>query len=176
MEATLGPIECGYQHDWPFHVLRFFGGPVDECCTFVTLGLSDHILVSAHSQREFRQELVLMARPEWRDRNIPGILHQVGTEILSNHQPLLNGQVLGPRGELFDGTKMQALFVTSPRYFPDAFGTYIAADGSVRIFAWLIPITADEAHFVQQYGRNAFEETLFEHDPELLDFHRGSIV
>ena len=93
LEATLGPIECGYEHDWPFYVLRFAGGPIAECYTFVTLGLSDHILFNPHNQREFRQELVLMARPEWSERNIPAILHQVGTEMLADHQPLLNGQV-----------------------------------------------------------------------------------
>jgi len=44
------------------------------------------------------------------------------------------------------------------------------------IIAWLVPITDQEASFVNDRGWNEFERELEKHDPDLIDFLRASIV
>lgn len=176
IERTLGEIVHGWNHDWPFYVLRFDGGPIEDCRTFVTLGLSDHVFTCAESKKEMRHELVIMAKSEWQDRNIPAILHQVGTELLATHHPLLRGHVIGPRGELFEDTQMRALYVTAPYCLPESFAVYKSDTGVVRFFIWLVPITENESLYIQQHGWREFECRLVEAGPDLLDFCRPSVL
>lgn len=180
LESHLGQIESGWRDsdgtNWPFHVLRFSGGPLAGTVTYCTLGLSDTPLQSPVSAKQVRHELLLMARPAFCDRNIPAVLHQVGTEAIRAGRPYLRGDVIGPRGTLILGTRMEALYVSLPAYLPDSFAACTAPDGTARVFAWLVPITSDEAAFAKAKGWDAFEERLVRVDPDLPDFDRESIV
>jgi hypothetical protein len=117
-----------------------------------------------------------MARRSFGDSIFPSLLQQVGVEAISRHRPYLRGDVIGPRGTLLAGTEMTALYVSPPVYLPDAFAGYRSADGTSRIFGWLIPITSAEATLIQQQGWTRFEDELCRVNPDLLDVKRASIV
>jgi hypothetical protein len=180
LESHLGRIDVGWNHAdgtaWEFQVLRFVGGPIANTVTYTTLGLSDNPLPSPVSAKQVRHELLFMARPAFCDRNIPAILHQVGTEAISSARPYLRGEVIGPRRTLIPGTDMTGLYVALPAYLPDSFALYKSPDGISCIFAWLVPITSNEAEFSKTKGWEAFEDRLASIDPDLLDLNRRSIV
>ena len=71
---------------------------------------------------------------------------------------------------------MEALYVGIPVYLPEAFATFKREDGDTSVVAWLVPISAAEARFVDRRGWEAFEDELVKHDPDLSDPHRPSIV
>lgn len=180
LESHLGQIDVGWKDSdgtaWPFQVLRFLGGPIANTVTYSTLGLSDTALPSPVSGKQVRHELLFMARPAFCDRNIPAILHQVGMEAITSRRAYLRGDVIGPRGALISGTDMEALYVSLPVYLPDSFATYKSPEGISCIFAWLVPITSQEAAFAKTKGWETFEDRLASVDPDLLDLRRKSIV
>lgn len=180
LESNLGQIDAGWKDSdgsaWAFQVVRFLGGPIANTVTYSTLGLSDAPLPSPVSAKEVRHELLFMARPTFCDRNIPAILYQVGKDAISRSRPYLRGDVIGPRGTLISGTSMEALYVSLPAYLPDTFATYNSPEGVSCIFAWLVPITSQEAEFAKTRGWEAFEDRLASVDPDLLNLGRKSII
>jgi Suppressor of fused protein (SUFU) len=180
LESELGRIEAGWRDSggtkWPFYVLRFRGGPIDDCVTYCTLGISEIPLKSPMSDKLIRHELFMMARPVFCDRNIPALLHQVGMEAIASGRARLRGELIGPRGTLVHGAGMAALYVTSPVYHPDSFACYSPPGNAARVIAWLVPITLAEALYVKAEGWESFELKLSEVDPDLLDLNRPSIV
>jgi hypothetical protein len=175
LEKYLGRIDVGWQEPDSFRVLRFKHGPIANAVAFSTLGLSNSPLASPTTGKSVRHELLFINRADRGDMNIPAVLRQVGMESLSKKRPVLRGDVIGPRGQLFNGSTMEALYVAIPVYLPDSFHTYTSQNYSV-VFPWLVPITRQEALYVAQNGWNAFEDRLSETDPDLLDIQRPSIV
>lgn len=180
LETHLGQISGGWKDsdgtDWPFYVVRFLGGPISDTVTYSTLGLSDVPLPSPVSDKQVTHELIFMTRLLTSDRNVPAILHELGVEAISRQRPYLAHEVIGPRGTLIEGTKMEALYVTVPVYLPDSFAVCQSPEGASRVFAWLVPITRDEAAFIRTKGWKEFEELLCSTDPDLLDLNRSSVV
>lgn len=179
LEQHLGEIAYGWDQDengdkLPFQVLKFNNGPSPGTCTFTTLGLSDHGF-TLNDEKVVYQELVFIAYAQLGNQNIPGILMQVGKSLLYQHQALLSGEVIGPYDDLLDQTNMQALYVTSPVYFTESFHYYKGKKKTI-VMAWLIPVTAGEAHFVIREGWNSFEDLLEQKDPDLVDFTRKSLI
>jgi hypothetical protein len=180
LERHLGPIGFGWSKDadgrrLPFQIVEFEKGPITGTHVLATLGLSDRAL-QMDDGRRVRQELVMILRQDVGPRNLPGVMQQVALEALERDRAYLRGEVLGPRGDLVEGTHLQALYVAVPVYFPDGFQVYLPGEGEPVMFAWLVPITAGEAAFVRIRGWNAFEDQLEQKDPDLLDFHRESIA
>lgn len=178
LESFLGETDGGWKdppgETWPFYVLGFSHGPIKDSLTLSTLGLSDFELECG--AKRIRHELMFMTRQSFGSRNIPAILHDVGVEAIERKHPYLRGEVIGPRGKLFPDTELEALFASSPCYFPDEFANCTPDDGTVRIFVWLIPITRREADFIATSGWKAFEDRLLQADPDLLDMNRKSVV
>jgi hypothetical protein len=106
---------------------------------------------------------------------IPGLLQGIANEILDSRQPLLRGDVIGPRGPLVSGSDITSLYAAIPVYFPDSFASCRVGDTSIAI-VWLIPISSREAAFVRENGWPAFEELLVQIDPDLTNPFRPSIV
>lgn len=179
LESYLGRIDAGWKDSdgtvWPFYVLRFLGGPILDVVTYSTLGLSDITLPSPVSSKLIRHELVFMVRASLAHRAVPGLLHQVASEAIRSNRPYLRGDVIGPRGILFPGTQMEALYVSPPVYLPDAFAAFESQHGISCAIAWLVPITSDEAKLVSKRGWPFFEEQLCAQDPDLLDINRPGI-
>lgn len=178
LERFLGEIEVGWSGtpeapDTSFQVVRFarraFGGVV-----FATIGLSKHELRSRVSAKRIRQELMMIV-PSPADRRAPGLLQQVAGEAVESGDAILRGDVIGPRGRLFDGSEMEALYAAAPVYLPDDFAVFVARPTNVAI-GWLVPISHSEAHFILSRGWSEFESKLAELDPDLVDMGRSPIT
>jgi hypothetical protein len=178
LESYLGNIEAGWRRgadgvELPFQVARFQRGVGDGTVAFATLGLGGHLL--GGRTKQIRQEFMMIVPESLRDGPVPGILQQVGIGVLETHRALLRGDVLGPKNSLFVGSKMEALYVTLPIYFPDKFSVY-AEDGTNIAIAWLVPISRNEAHYVQERGWRDFEQRLTEVDPDLANVYREPLT
>jgi hypothetical protein len=181
LEHHLGLIEEAWSTNaagekLPFSVVRLPGGPLKDRKVFATVGLSDHALTSNSSSKLIRQELIFIAPASFGDRNIPALLQQVGMETLEGHTALLRGEVLGPRGRLFEAGEMEALYVSIPVYLPESFAAFKRDDGETVIMAWLVPVSGTEATLIKQHSWEAFEDELVKNDPDLSDPERRSLL
>lgn len=122
-----------------------------------------------------RQEFLMTVAEVPVGDNVGLLIAQVGREVLDSHSAALNGSVIGPRGPLFPGTQMEALYVTTPGYLPEGFETFHGPQGDTFV-AWLLPITHSEAHFVLRYGSRQFEDILAASRVELTDIHRDRLI
>jgi hypothetical protein len=179
LETYLGEIQEGWEKDasgnaLPFQVVRFARVPKLGTEALATLGLSNHALASRLSGKIIRCELVMLAGDG--SKRLPAMLQQVAMELIESHSALLRGDVLGPRGTLLAGSKMQALYASNPTYLPEPFAACQHEKLGTILFIWLIAITEDEAHFVKREGWGAFETLLEARDPDLSDLFRDSIV
>jgi hypothetical protein len=179
LEAHLGSICKGWSRgedleDQGFQVVSFEGAPVEDAAVFATLGVSNFPLRSRVSGKEIRQEFVFLAGRSFGVRNIPAVLQSIGREVIRTGDALLRGDVLGPRGPLFESSELEALYVAIPVYFPATFATCLTAEYAISL-AWLVPITALEAEYVATHGWSAFEDRLVDDDPDLLDFERRGL-
>jgi hypothetical protein len=181
LEQHLGPIEEGWSTNasgfkLPFIVARLPGGPLEDMKVFATAGLSDHLLTSRVSSKVIRQELAFVVQASFGDRNIPGLLQQVGMNALEKHTAYLRGDVVGPYGRLFDVGEMEALYVGIPVCLPPSFESFTRKDGEITVMAWVVPISASESAFVRRNGWEAFEDELARLQPDLSDPARRSIA
>jgi hypothetical protein len=175
LEGFLGPIEEGWKRDWQgrelaFQIVRFARSSRDGTVAFSTIGLSRQALRS-DSGKTIRQELLMIVPDSLQEGPFPGLLQQVGSEVLAQGRPLLRGDVLGPRGDLFTGSNLRAIYVAMPVYLPDEFATARIVGGDV-VIAWLVPIGSGEAAFILHHGWSSFEDELVRRDPELTDVYR----
>lgn len=83
--------------------------------------------------------------------------------------------MIGPAGALVPGSGLTALYVTMPSYFPRDFATFSGDHGEV-VIAWLVPISDREADYLSTHGWDAFEDRLVEQDPDLVNFHRPTMI
>lgn len=178
LERYLGEIEAGWSRDaagneMPFQIVRLPRGSGSGTISFATLGLSRYPLHSP-TGKEVRHELLMIVPDSWRDGPIPGLMQQVGAELLAASRPLLRGEVIGPRGELVPNSPMEAVYAAIPVYLPDSFAMYEGDDEQIAI-VWLVPVTAAEAAYARARGWKKFEERLVETDPDLTDLYRPSI-
>jgi hypothetical protein len=179
LEGTLGPISGGFSKDadkraLSFQIALFENGPLEGVSALCTLGLSGtHLKMGTKS---VRQEYLMLFRAKFGFRNLPGILQQIGIEVLADGKGYLRGEVIGPRGELVEDSKAEALYVAAPVYFPDEFHVFRPDGGEPIVLAWLVPITRAEAKLVRERGWDEFEGLLQLRDPDLADLERESIV
>jgi len=106
---------------------------------------------------------------------IPSLLQQMGSEALKKGVAYLRGDVIGPRGPLFNGSSLQAVYVTMPVYYPESFAVYKEPDGSSKVIAWLVPITLAEVEYIRRHGWSEFENLLAQRNPDLLNPRRSSM-
>jgi hypothetical protein len=180
IERHLGDIVDGWPAvidgvSAPCTIVRTARGPVDGSQCLVTLGISETPLRMPSGPR-VRFELVFAYRERSRVLHFPGVLRELAIECVRNDRAPVRGVVFGPRGLLVDGTQLEALYVAIPVYFPREFHRFDRADGEPVIFAWLVPITKNEALLVNREGWSALEKRLAERDPDLLDMDRESVV
>ncbi len=172
LERFLGEIELGWSKDadgfnLPFQVVRFTPGVLSGCSVFSTLGLSSTPLPSRRSGKPVRHEFMMIVPERLREGPVPGLLQQVGLDVLASGSALLRGDVVGPRGPLFSMSTMEALYAAIPVYLPDEFGQFENV-----VIVWLVPVSRSEADFVASRGWPAFEDRLVDVDPDLTDVDR----
>ncbi|MFC9328781.1 suppressor of fused domain protein [Kitasatospora sp. NPDC057015] len=89
-------------------------------------------------------------------------------------EAILRGDVVPLPAPLPGGT-MTSLYAGLPVYFDEDFFSVTVENGSGVAVVWLIPVTADEAAFIQDKGWEAFEDALVRQDPDLLDPDRPQL-
>jgi hypothetical protein len=177
-ERHFGEIDRGWDRDAdgrkaPFQVVRFSSGSEPGTVAFATLGLWRYPLDGP--AKSIRHELLMIIPDGLRESGAaPRILHQVAMEALESGKPLLRGDVIGPRGGLFENSRMQALYAAIPVYLPDDFAGF-TEEGKEGAIVWLVPISPAEAHFVAHFGWNRFEDLLVSGDPDLTDVFRPEV-
>ena len=136
----------------PFQIVACTGDTIKGVTAYVTLGLSKEPLISPNSGRVIRQELLVLSGQAL-GAQVPGILQQLALEAIEGRTAYLRGDVIGPRGALFEKGQLEAMYVTMPVYYPESLGTYIGPDGDAIVIAWLVPITRQEqSTFVHMVG------------------------
>lgn len=159
----------------PFMVVRTASGPVPACCTYSTLGISDVPLSSSASRKTIRQEFCIVVRNDQQRLGVAGILQQVGLMTLASETAVLRGQLIGPFGELFVGSKMEALYAAIPVYFPRGFAQCDDERLGSVVFTWLVPISSQEARFTQELGWQRLEDAFMERNPDLANVFRDEL-
>lgn len=179
VEAHLGPITGGWEQtrsgsQLPFQVVLFSDRPMRGSSAYATLGLSNEALDQGDGTF-IRQELVFLCYDKFRFWDPQNLIAGVAHEVLNTKHALHRGRVLGPRGRLFDAGELEALYCGVPVYLPRVFHTF-AETSPVTVFTWLIPLTSDEASFVDRRGWSAFEKEVARVNPDLLDLTRSSFL
>lgn len=182
LEAYAGEILHGWSDDGqsekpPFQIVQLSGGPYAGTTTFSTLGLSNFPLPNGKSgdkARLIRHELLIVVPKDAVPGNIAAVLQQAGLEALSRNAAYLRGEMLGPKGVLFEGYEPKALYASNPVYFPDDFASVVVDGVGDVAIVWLFPLLDDEIHYLHTHGWPAFEAKLVEEDPDLVDYRRTS--
>ncbi|WP_369929887.1 suppressor of fused domain protein [Xanthomonas sp. NCPPB 2632] len=158
-----------------FQIVETAGGPYCGTTTFSTLGLGKFPLPNGSccdKARLIRHELVMVVPSDAVPPNIIAILYLVGMETISRNAALLRGEMLGPRGVLFDGYEPKALYASNPVCFPDGFGSVFEEGLGDIAMAWLIPMLDSEVSYLQAHGWPALEDKWVADDPDLVDYRR----
>ncbi|MEN6520539.1 MAG: suppressor of fused domain protein [Armatimonadota bacterium] len=177
IERSLGKMD-DYRKDTddknPFILVTAYKNqPCEDCTTLVTLGLSNHLL--NRDGRDYRMELILAFQNSVLYYDAVSLLMSFGQYVITKHKALLRGDVIGPATPIMPDIKMTALYASCPTIFDDDLAVFEESDPPT-IFVWLLPIYTKEAEFIYENGWSIFEDILIEKDPNLLDFHRESIV
>jgi Suppressor of fused protein (SUFU) len=90
--------------------------------------------------------------------------------MIRRSEAMTRGTIIGPRGRLFAGGNMTALYAAEPAYLRDGFARCAGAPPIDLL--WLVPITDTEADFARTHGRQAFEDAREHEDPDLSDPNR----
>jgi len=179
-ESFLGLTDGGWKDPggevWPFPVVQFSGRPILETMTFCTLGLSEYPLKRVGDHVIVRLELMFVVHEVHGPMSIPALLHDLGVEAMSEEHAFFRGQVVGPRGPLFPGSELEALYVTAPTHLPDEFNDIETEDGDPGFIAWFLPIAPSEADFIRSNGWDKFENLIVAHQPDVFDVFRKPIV
>src|SRR6185369_4534715 len=158
--------------DLGFGILTYLDQPVRGATTYLTVGLSRHVLSQA-SGKPISQELLMSVRTDTKNVRPEMSLASLAHDFLERHVPIPDGQVIGWHGGVFPDSRFTAIFCTSARYFPSEFER---TDGDPPVvFVWLVPITQGEAMYCRTHGHSAFEELLLTQDPDLLDLERAEL-
>jgi len=175
LEGHLGQFVEGWKSDPPtgVQVVRFANQPFPQASTFVTLGLSHHVL----DQGDDAKAALELLLPAWDDTDRWAVVSLLGSfahlVVEKHHAP--------PRGTVSNldyfipGGRMSAVYVSLPVTFPKSFWIYEGVSPPV-VLVWLIPIHPEETGYVATHGWKAFEDLLESPDPDLLDFNRKPVV
>ncbi len=173
LETTLSEITQGWKAD-QINVASFSKQPFEQAVTYVTLGLSHHILALPH-QRIVRLELIFTAYENYADNYIVSFLEDVSNLILSEHQAILRGEFIKLANPIIPLSPLNYVYVTIPSsIFDETLDIYKDSEPAT-ILALLIPIREAEAQFIQKYGWNKFEDIMEVADWDMFDLDRKII-
>lgn len=176
IEKHLGKIDKGWKlknDQLTIQVARFTNQPFEGVATYVTLGLSDHLL-NLKEGKDVLQELVFSTYDKYPSEQIASFMVTFAEYILSRKKALLRGDVVGPSSSLIPGVSVSGIYSSIPVFFDDDFYIY---EGSLlpTALVWLIPLLSYECDFVKQNGWNSFEDMLESKDPYFFDLNRMAV-
>ncbi|GHA22252.1 hypothetical protein GCM10008090_35080 [Arenicella chitinivorans] len=152
-------------------VARFDNVPDDGLTTFISIGLSGHLL-QQRSGKSIRQEILLTVDNAYADFGIEKVIFSVAKIMLGQHKAVSRGQVLGPKGALFpeEGTNLTSLLCSYPAFFPEEFSFF--ENDETTVFVELIPTLSSEAEFIQKEGWSKFFEMIDKGRIDILNYNR----
>ena len=176
-EKYLGKIAKGWKgsgFEDDLQVVFFQNSPFDNVNTFLTLGLSHHVL-SISNSKKVRQELVLPVSGVKQSSLIVTILFYISELILKYHKSLLRGQVISLPLELSMECGYDAIYCAMPVFLNDTFSTFYESEPPT-VMVWIIPIYQSESDFIAANGWERFEDLLEENDSDLFSCGRVAVI
>lgn len=175
LERHLGEICHGWSNDElgnpsPIQIVECAGGIYPNTVSLATVGLSRYALQG--EGKKIRHELFLSFHMQQPVDSIALMLQEIAQSAILRSAPILCGEVVRP---VRNKTDIVALFAYTPVYYPEEFWAAQDEFGSAIVIVWLVPMTRDEAEFVEINGAARFEELLAKADPDLFDLNRPSI-
>lgn len=178
IESHLGTINRAWNDDdsgpdriW---VTQHENCPRDGTSTYVTLGLSQHVL-PMNEERFIRQELITCADKQVQPESVAAFLQTFAEAVMIRHRALLRGNVVGPSEPVVPTVSLNSVYAALPVLFDREFWTF-KGSSPPTVFVWALPIFEEEAQFVKERGWEPFEDLLEAADPDLCDWARGSVV
>jgi hypothetical protein len=156
------------------NVLGFFNTPIKGVNTYVTAGLNKHIL-NMPKKRLVREELIISVENNFCSDDIVSFLISFSDFILSKHQALLKGDVIGPYEPIIPNVKTNSIYSTDPFFFDDQF-IVLKESSPPTVFVYLMPILESEVKFIHSHGWSQFDNLLEKKMPNIFNLDRLSIV
>ncbi len=150
-------------------VREYAGQPEAGAVTWVTAGLGGRTVKGAALQRE----LSFCCYERFAGTAIGKVVAGVAQRILETGAPHFWGDLLD--GFPVAGTRMTALYVAQPVFWPHGFETIPPEKPAVWV-AWLVPVTASEAGHIGRFGFHDFDIRIEEEDADLMDLGRKALV
>lgn len=176
-EKFLGEISKGWDEKNSFdgvQVVCFDDSPFESVDTYMTLGLSRHVLTIS-DVKKVRQELLIHLSGTGVDGILFSLLLFICEVILKDHNALLRGQVIRLPVEATKSLGFDAIYCAIPVFIEDDFATF-GGSQPPTVIIWTIPIYASEADYVDTNGWSKFEDLLEEKDPDLFSLGREPII
>lgn len=155
-------------------VAAFADTPDAGLHTFLTVGVSGHVLSQRVSDRPLRVELLVCVDKKYATLPWQEVLLAVAKGLIESHVPPMRGEVLGPAGPLFPEASWShatALLCSEPAFYPVEFSEVIC-DGTTIVFVELIPITSSEADWIRERGWSAFFDRVNRGEVDICDLAR----
>ncbi len=168
------PEDYFKEHGTDLSVAKFVNVPDNNFVTHLSLGLASHVLKQKKSGSKVRQELLICIKPEYEKLPWQDIIFSVGSLMMRDHNALMRGQVLGPRGLLFPERpkiKMTSLLCSYPAFFREEFCQVEQMD-IPTFFVELIPITTAESKFISEKGWSKFFDRIDNGEVDILNLER----
>lgn len=177
VENHLGPIDKGWKDNYTdesLQIVSFLDCPGETVTTFLSLGMSDHVLEMKNS-RKVRQELVFSTYTLSISNLVASFLMSLCEAILGRGKAVLRGEVIPLSPELATKIGFEYAYCTIPVFFDDDFCSYDETSPST-VMVWVVLIHKSEAEYIKENGWESFEDLLEKKDPDLCSLERESIV
>lgn len=102
------------------------------------------------------------------------ILFHLSDVIILRKSALLAGELVDTGEPTNTRTFFRYMYATVPSVFPETFGV-LRDTLPPTVFAWVFPVSAAEAGYIEAHGCDAFESWLERAQPDLFDLHRPTM-
>lgn len=158
----------------PFELIKITDQPCKGAITYCTIGISNKLFIKPDST-PIRHELLFTTYNEFANEEVVHWIFSIGENLLKNKESIELGLVINLIEPIYKESELNAVLFTTPKYFSEELYSMDKIQPHI-VFAWIIPITHQEAKYIKQKGYDCFDEILGEQDPDLLDLRRESII
>lgn len=176
-EKYLGEITRGWKDEdseGNLQIVSFQDRPGESATTFLSLGLSDHVL-DISDTKSVRHELVFSIYSMAISTMVVSFLFSLCEAISNRGKAVLRGEVIPLSSEIAKRIGFEAVYCAIPVFFDDGFATYGESSPST-VIVWALPIYQREVDYIEKNGWEAFEDLLEEKDPDLCALDRTPII
>jgi len=176
IERHLGTIGASWtlkENENHVQVIRYPDAPIKSVATFVTLGLSHHLLAMSDTQN-IRQELIFSAYQKFNEGKIASMLLTFSDFVIHRHKAILRGDIECSNEPIIPDIPLTCLYATIPTLFQDSIDV-CHLTSPPTVFVWLLPLHRSEANFVKTNGWSKFEEMLEKLKADVFDLCRSPV-